>query len=252
MKTKRRFPVRLKKALYTLLILMGTAVGSLSFAIAQDTTIYDRFEVAPEPIGGKAAYLQWLDKTIQIPDTADSAKAGGEALLEFIVEPNGELSHIQVSSKLGATTEEAVRKAVAGSARWRSAMINGRPVRARHQMQIRVHPNSSLAEAIVFSDSAAVTAEPPGGNAAFRQWIGVNYQYPHEAVERRVSGTLKLRVIVEKDGSITQVEVLNDLGYGTGEEAIRILKRSPRWKPALIAGKPVRSYVILPIMLSVQ
>jgi len=242
----------MKNLLYTFVVLVGTAAGSLSFAIAQDTTIYDRFEVAPEPIGGRAAYLQWLDKTIQIPDAADSAKAGGEALLEFIVEPNGELSHIQVSSKLGTATEVAIRKAVAGSARWRSAMINGRPVRARHQMQIKVHPDSSSAEAIVFSDSAEVIAEPPGGHAAFRQWIGSNYRYPHEAVEQSVSGTLKLRFIVEKDGSLTQVEILNDLGHGTGEEAIRVLKRSARWKPALITGQPVRSYFILPIMLSVQ
>jgi len=242
----------MKKILYTLVVLVGTAIGPLSFAIAQDTTIYDRFEVAPEPVGGKVAYLQWLDKTIKIPETVDPGKANGEALLEFVVEPNGKLSHIQVSSKLGAATEEAIREAVAGSARWRSAMINGRPVRARYQMRIRVNPDSSYAKAIVFADSVEVMAEPPGGYAAFMQWIGRNYQYPHQAVKQGVSGTMKLRFIVEKDGSITQVEVLNDLGYGTGEEAIHVLKRSPRWKPASTKGKPVRSYFILPIKLSVQ
>ena len=242
----------MKNILYTLVVLVETVISPLSFAIAQDTTVYDRFEVAPEPIGGRVAYLQWLDKTIKIPETVDPDKANGEALLEFVVEPNGELSDIRVSSKLGTATEKAIREAVAGSARWRSAMINGRPVRARHQMQIRVHPDSSSAKAIVFTDSAEVMAEPPGGHAAFMQWIGRNYQYPHQAVKQGVSGTMKLRFIVEKDGSITQVEILNDLGYGTGEEAIRVLKHSPRWKPALITGKPVRSYFILPIKLSVQ
>lgn len=244
----------MKKILYTLVVLVGTAIGPLSFAIAQDTAIYDRFEVAPEPIGGRVAYLQWLDKTIKIPETVDPSKANGEALLEFMVEPNGKLSHIQVSSKLGVATEEAIRKAVAGSARWRSAMINGRPVRARHQMRIRVHPDSMSAKTNTIADSVEVMAEPPGGYAAFMQWIGRNYQYPHQAVKQGVSGTMKLRFIVEKDGSITQVEILNDLGYGTGEEAIRVLKHSPRWKPALTTGKPVRSWCTLPITirLSVQ
>lgn len=237
---------------YTFLFLACLLIGHVSLVAAQDTTIYDHFEVAPEPIGGMISYQKWLDKTIKIPESEKHDKANSEALLEFVVEPNGELSHIQVSSKLGAATEVAIRKAVAGSARWRSAIINGRPVRARHQMRIKLHPDSSSAEAIVFSDSAEVTAEPPGGHAAFRQWIGSNYRYPHEAVEHSVNGTLKLRFIVEKDGSITQVEVLNDLRYDTGEEAIRVMKQSPKWKPALITGKPVRSYFILPIKLSVQ
>lgn len=60
-------------------------------------------------------------------------------------------------------------------------------------------------------------AEPPGGPAAFRQWIGSNYHYPHQAVKQSVSDTLQLRFIVEKNGAITQVEALKDLGYGTGK-----------------------------------
>lgn len=227
-------------------------IGQVSLVAAQDTTIYDHTEVAAEPIGGMINYLNWLDKTIQIPDATNYVKANGEALLEFVVEPNGELSHIQVSSKLGAATDVAIRKAVARSARWRSAMINGRPVRARYQMQIRLNPASSSAEAIVVSDSAVGTAEPPGGLAAFMQWIGRNYQYPQEAVDHNVSGRLKLRFIVEKDGSITHVKVLNDLGYGTGEEAVRVLKQSPRWKPGTVNGKQVRVSFELPLTLSLQ
>src|SRR5690606_21291320 len=178
----------MKKILYKFVVLVGTVVSPLYFAIAQDTTIYDRSEVAPQPIGGRVAYLHCLVKTIKTPENVDPGKANGEALLEFVVEPNGELSDIRVSSKLGAAMEEAIREAVAGSARWRSAMINGRPVRARQQMQIRVHPDSSSAKAIVFADSVEVMAEPPGGYAAFMQWIGRNYQYPHQAVKQGVSG----------------------------------------------------------------
>src|SRR5690606_42126075 len=124
---------------------------------------YDRIEGAPEPIDGRVAYLQWMDKTIKTAEAVESSKANGEALLEFVVEPNGERSDIRVSSKLGAAMEEAIREAVAGSARWRSAMISGRPVRARQQMQIRVHPDSSSAKAVVFADAVEVMAEHSGG-----------------------------------------------------------------------------------------
>lgn len=68
---------------------MGTEVSPLSFVIAQDIKIYDRIEVAPEPVGGKVAYLQWLDKTIKIPETVDHDKINGEVLFEFVVKREG-------------------------------------------------------------------------------------------------------------------------------------------------------------------
>jgi len=58
--------------------------------------------------------------------------------------------------------------------------------------------------------------------------------------------------IVEADGTITHVEVLNDLGHGTGAEAVRVLKHSPRWKPGIVNGKPVRVRFKLPIKLALQ
>ena len=57
--------------------------------------------------------------------------------------------------------------------------------------------------------------------------------------------------VIDVDGSIIELKVLKDLGYGTGEEAIRVLKESPKWIPGEQNGQPVRVKYALPIALNI-
>jgi hypothetical protein len=90
----------------------------------------------------------------------------------------------------------------------------------------------------------------PGGMHAFYTWIGENYKYSQEAKKNQVNGTIAVSFIVERDGALSSFKILRDLGYGTGEEAINLLKKSPKWKPGLIKGEPVRVSYSLPIRLN--
>lgn len=92
----------------------------------------------------------------------------------------------------------------------------------------------------------------PGGLAAFYRWVGKNYKYPPEATKKGVAGSIHVSYIVELDGSLSHIKLTKDLGYGTGEAAIDMLKRSPKWKPGLIDGKPVRVRYSLPIKLNLK
>jgi len=58
---------------------------------------------------------------------------------------------------------------------------------------------------------------------------------------------VNIRFLVEKDGSISDVQALNDPGYGLAEGAVKVLKSGPRWRPGSINGRPVRSYHTQPI-----
>ncbi|MFC6103716.1 M56 family metallopeptidase [Olivibacter domesticus] len=90
----------------------------------------------------------------------------------------------------------------------------------------------------------------PGGMHAFYKWVGENYKYPAEAKKNEVSGSLHLSFIVERDGTLSSFKILRDLGYGTGEEAVNLLKKSPKWTPGSIKGEVVRVSYSLPIKLN--
>ncbi|SEM75042.1 protein TonB [bacterium A37T11] len=101
-------------------------------------------------------------------------------------------------------------------------------------------------------EAVEVKPEFPGGMAKFGEYIGQNFNYPSQAVDQGIRGKVLMQFVVERDGSLTDIKILRDLGYGTGLEAIRILKASPKWKPGIQNGRPVRVTYTLPISLDVS
>ncbi|WP_262711153.1 energy transducer TonB [Flavobacterium franklandianum] len=65
-------------------------------------------------------------------------------------------------------------------------------------------------------------------------------------------GKVYMSFIIEKDGSISEIKVLRDSGYGTGEEAIRVLNNSPKWLPGEQDGRKVRCAFSLPINIDTR
>lgn len=107
---------------------------------------------------------------------------------------------------------------------------------------------------VAYSDIASddKQPQPTNGMMEFRKWIGTNYSYPSEAIKAGVKGTVQVRFIVEKDGSLSNIDVINDLGHGTGEAAVNLLKKAPKWEPGTQNGKPVRVAYTVPINLDLS
>jgi len=86
-----------------------------------------------------------------------------------------------------------------------------------------------------------------GGMMGFYQFLAANLQYPPEMMRYNIQGKVIIALTVEKDGSVSDVKSIRDVGYGSAEEAIRVLKKSPKWQPGLQNGVPVRVRYTLPI-----
>lgn len=86
--------------------------------------------------------------------------------------------------------------------------------------------------------------EFPGGIQAFFEFVGKNYKMPDG---KDLSGKVFIQFVIEKDGSLTNLKVMRDIGHGTGEEAVRVLKLSPKWIAGEQDGKKVRVLYSLPI-----
>ena len=92
-----------------------------------------------------------------------------------------------------------------------------------------------------------VMPEFPGGTAAMFTYLSGNIKYPEEAKDKGISGRVFISFVVEKDGSVNQVQVKKGIGGGCDEEAVRVVQAMPKWKPGLQKGKPVRVSYLLPI-----
>ncbi|WP_140938052.1 energy transducer TonB [Sphingobacterium lumbrici] len=98
--------------------------------------------------------------------------------------------------------------------------------------------------------SVEIEPEPPGGMLAFRKWIADHYDYPSGAIDAGVNGTLHVSFVVEKNGELTDIKVVRDLSYGTGQAAVTLLKKAKKWSPGIQNGRPVRVAYSLPIRLN--
>ncbi|WP_316822144.1 TonB family protein [Pedobacter gandavensis] len=101
-------------------------------------------------------------------------------------------------------------------------------------------------------DFVSVNSAPtfPGGMANFYKYLRSTVKYPKEAQEKNVQGKVFLSFVVEKDGMLSDIKVEKKLGAGTDEEAIRILKQSPKWIPGIQKNKIVRVKLHIPINFS--
>jgi len=136
------------------------------------------------------------------------------------------------------------------------------------QKNIKGDPNADIKidEPVGNSDVKQVTEEDPnkiftaveqepgfkGGIEKFYSYLQKNIRYPAVAKENNVQGKVFLSFVVEKDGSLTDIKVVRSLGSGCDDEAVRVLKGSPRWNPGIQNGRPVRVQYTMPISFTLQ
>lgn len=94
-----------------------------------------------------------------------------------------------------------------------------------------------------------VEEEPtfPGGEYAILMFLNKNIVYPEALKKKKIEGTVYVRFVVEKDGRLTHVAIAREIGGGSGEEAVRVVKLMPNWNPGKQRGKPVRTSFTIPI-----
>lgn len=97
-------------------------------------------------------------------------------------------------------------------------------------------------------NTAGVDIKPEfkGGMEKFYKFIGKNFNVPKD---EGLKGKIIVSFVVEMDGSLTDIKVVKDIGYGTGEEAIRVLSICPKWIPGEHEGKKVRVLYSIPISI---
>lgn len=94
--------------------------------------------------------------------------------------------------------------------------------------------------------------EFPGGQAAMMKFLSENIKYPVIAQENGIQGRVICNFVVERDGSITDVQVVRGVDPSLDKEAVRVIQSMPRWKPGMQRGKPVRVRFTLPVVFRLQ
>lgn len=96
-----------------------------------------------------------------------------------------------------------------------------------------------------------IESEYPGGMAAWQRYLNKSLRYPQDAIDNEIQGTVVVQFVVDKEGNVSNVEAIsgpNELR----DEAIRVIKKSGKWTPAVQNGRQVKSYKKQPIVFRLQ
>ena len=95
---------------------------------------------------------------------------------------------------------------------------------------------------------AETMPEYPGGDAALSKFVENNITYPQNAVDQNTEGTVNVSFVVDEKGKVVNpVATGKTAGNGLDEEAVKIIKQMPAWKPGMVKGKPVKTRLLLPV-----
>jgi TonB family protein len=224
--------------------------------IPNNSPVFTMVEQAPSFPGGDKAFSQFLNKNIRYPQEARKNNIQGRVVATFIVEPDGELTNIKVVRGIGSGANEESVRVLKMSPKWEPGVQNGRKVRVQYTVPIQFalapEVNKQVAEENQKQIFTAVEQAPSflGGDVEFQNYVVKNVRYPAKARENKTQGRVIVTFVVEPDGSLTNARVVRGIGDGADEEALRVIKASPKWKPGIQNGRKVRVQYSVPIQFS--
>lgn len=205
----------------------------------QDTK--DVSPLAPNPDKTSAVNEQELQT---LENLLDDAKRKLQEERSFQVVPTTQYEKIGLSTKELTPVDK-------------SASLRDMPLTEEERSQLMIGKTTSMVSEQsddVDQDSVYVLidTEPSfvGGKGALNRFLSSKLAYPQQPI-KHLSGSVFVRFLVTKTGKIDKVHIAKGLGdTAYNNEAIKAIKQMPNWKPATVAGQPVSSYCILPIIFS--
>jgi TonB family protein len=239
----------------------------------QDDPVFVVVEEQPEFPGGDAAMMQWLNENIRYPVIAQENGIQGRVITNFIIEKDGSISDVQIVQGVDPLIDREAVRVVSSMPKWQPGKQRGEVVRVRYTLPVVFRltdntPNESTLISVNANDNnvstitiattdeifVVVEKQPqfPGGDAAMMQWLNENIRYPVIAQENGIQGRVITSFVIEKDGSISDVQIVRGIDPSLDAEAIRVISSMPKWQPGTQRGQAVRVRFTLPLVFRLQ
>jgi TonB family protein len=187
------------------------------------------------------------------------------AVINLFVDSTGIVKKKTLIKRVSPDIDNEVLKAISKIGKLKPAILDSRVVNVNfvlgilivtdttdHSIKVtpfRYHPDEESHDNIGFVKPMTTSQQPtfPGGVFAFSQFLRNNIVYPPNARQNNIQGRVITKFVVERDGSISNIEVISSPDDDLSMEAIRVIKKSPRFYPGMENGRTVRCEYTLPI-----
>lgn len=223
-------------------------------------------EEAPEFPGGESALMKFLNDNINYPEDAQKRGKEGRVIVQYIVEKDGSLSDVNVLRSADPLLDAEAVRVVNSMPNWKPGKQRGQEVRVRYTLPVLFKLDADGKKVVLKAasdenkeqivDEVFVVVEEvpafPGGESALMKFLNDNIKYPEEAQKKGAEGRVICQFVVEKDGSLSEVNVIRSADPLLDAEAVRVIESMPKWKPGKQRGQYVRVKYTLPVLFRLQ
>ena len=110
----------------------------------------------------------------------------------------------------------------------------------------------NIVEEEIFVTAEEMPTFQGGDLSKFRNWVQSNVKYPQIALENGIQGNVVVKFVIEKDGTLSNIQVLQSPDKTLADAAVQVLQKSPKWKPGKQRNKPVRVTYTLPVSFKIS
>jgi TonB family protein len=208
-----------------------------------DSRIYTKPDTLPEFPGGIDSLFSYLKQEKTYPEKAKANDIGGMVKLNFVVEKDGSVSNLMILDSIGYGCDEEAIRVISAMPNWEPGYMDGQSVRSLLSLNLDFNPAFTVVETM---------PSYPGGMGELMKFLANNIKYPLQAKSNGIQGRVFINFTVEADGSISNVRVLRGIGGGCDEEAVRVIKKMPKWDPGIQKGERVRVSYNLPVKFTLM
>lgn len=225
-------------------------------------------EEQPSFPGGNEAMMQFLADNIKYPKEAQEKGTEGRVIVNFVVEKDGRLSDFNVVRGVDPLLDSEALRVLKSMPNWTPGKQREEIVRVRFTLPVvfRLKGKDTKDSSSASASSAPVKAsvsdevfvvvekqpEFPGGQEAMMKYLSDNIKYPMVAQENGIQGRVIVNFVVEKDGGLSDVQVVRGQDAALDKEAVRVIEAMPKWKPGVQRGERVRVRYTLPVVFRLQ
>ncbi|MEA5129914.1 MAG: M56 family metallopeptidase [Proteiniphilum sp.] len=227
--------------------------------IVDDSEVFVVVEDQPQFPGGNVAMMKFLGENIKYPVEAQQKGTEGRVIVNFVVEKDGRLSDFNVVNSIDPLLDAEALRVLESMPKWIPGKQRGEEVRVRFTLPVvfRLQAKDDKKTAMPSASNevfVVVENQPefPGGNAAMMKFLSDNIKYPKSAQDNGIQGRVIVNFVVEKDGSLSDVQVVHSQDPALDKEAVRVIESMPKWKPGTQRGETVRVRYTLPVVFRLQ
>lgn len=221
--------------------------------------VFTVVEKMPEFPGGQAALLKYLASDVKYPKIAMENGIHGRVVASFVVEKDGSIRDVEIVKGVDPSLDQEAIRVLALMPNWIPGQQRGQNVAVKYTVPVTFsltgEPESERTPQPT-SDQVFVMVEKmpefPCGLQAILDFIAKTLQYPQIAKENGIEGRVVCSFIVEKDGSLSDINIVRGVDPSLDKEALRIIGEMPKWNPGTQRGKAVKVKYTVPINFSLQ